>query len=264
MNFQFCFNGTPIEPHEAVALLEASSDKDRTKPIIDISDLIDSKSLDANKLFELSVSNKNQELASLAWKISVQQKQTKQNTVKAQVFETLLPASKEENTSLEDIIDYLNNTTNYAALGVALLLNATKQKEWVTLRETAIGVVNKILISKLHMKNSKFLRGFEWDSNETMYMPVDLSSGQKRRNTFHVSPLYIALREGLVYCKKHNLIEQKKMLSVGALYTKTNSPSADGTRRLYYKIKSSERGNNLVKLWADLDRYIEKTFEVQR
>ena len=259
MNFQFAFNGTPIEPHEAVALLEASSNKGSSKPVIDISNLIDSKDLDAGKLFELAVSNQNQGLASLAWKISVQQNQARPRKAQGQSTYSTSRILTADTDSIENIIEHLNSTTNYTSLGVALLLRATSNKEWITLRETAIHYVNEVILNKLGLNNSKFLRGFEWDGQQ--YMPVDMSSGQKRRNTFHVSPLYISLREGLVYCKKHDLVNQKKMLSVGALYVKNPSPSVDSTRRLYYKIKASDRGQQLIKMWADMDRYIEKVLE---
>lgn len=262
MNFQFCFNGTPIEPSEAVALLEATSGKDRNGSIIDISNFIDSKNLDANKLFELSVSSKNQGLASLAWKISIQQSQAKPSSGDTQNIKAIVAPSNNKTNNLEDIIEHLNSTTSYTALGVALILNATKDKEWVTLRGVASDVVNEILSEKLHLTKSKFFRGFE--SQGGVYTPLDLSSGHKRKYTFHVSPLYISLREGLVYCKTHGLVEQKKLLSTGAPYAKNSSPSADSTRRLYYKIKASERGHELIKLWADLDRYIEKTIRIHQ
>lgn len=256
MNFQFCFNGTPIEPHEAVALLEASSYKGPTKPVIDICNLIDSKDLDAGKLFEMAVSNQNQGLASLAWKVSVQQNQAQPRKVQTPASHSASKALTVDTDSIENIIEHLNGTSTYTSLGVALLLRATSSKEWVTLREAAIHYVNDVILDKLKLNNSKFLRGFKWDGNQ--FMPVDMSSGQKRRDTFHVSPLYISLREGLVYCKKHDLVNQKKMLSVGAPYTKNPSPSVDSTRRLYYKIKASDRGQQLIKMWADMDRYIDK------
>lgn len=243
-------------------MLEVTSNKNNKKPLIDIGNFIDSKSLDANKLFELSVSNKSHELASLAWKISVQQNQSELKSVNTTV-KSFSPKLKHKSSNLEDIIEHLNKSTNYASLGVALLLNATRETEWVTLRETATNVVNNILVKKPNGHASRFLRGFEWNIEKQKYLPVDLSSGRERKNTFHVSPLYIALREGLLYCKENGLVEQKKLLSVGALYTKNSDPSSDATRRIYYKVKASDRGRDLTSLWADLDRYIEKVMEVQ-
>lgn len=260
MNFQFCFNGTPLEPHEAIALFEASSNAPgKSKPTIELNSLIDSKNLSASKLFELAVNNKSQELASLAWKISVQQDQPRVKSAAFSAPKAKTSKPEQSNETLEDIIEYLNQTNTYTSLGVAMLLTATHSTEWVTLRQTAIHFVNEVICKKPHLITSKFLRGFEWDGER--YMPVDLSSGRKRRDTFHVAPLYIALREGLVYCKEHGLVDQVKLLSIGAPYSKNDSPSVNSTRRMYYKIKASERGQDLIKMWADLDRYLEKNFD---
>jgi hypothetical protein len=106
-----------------------------------------------------------------------------------------------------------------------------------------------------------FLRGFELRNGELS--PIDISSGMERKRTFHVSPMYLALREGLVYCTKHNLLQYKRMLSVGATHSGVTSPQIDNTRRIYYKISATERGKQLVEMWGDLDRYIAKSFEIQ-
>jgi len=256
MNFQFCLAGTPIEPHEAVALLEIAAPKGSSKPMIDISTIIDTKELNASKLFELAVSKQNQDLASLAWKISVQQKQPA--TFGAPKLKVV---SSVKEPTLEGIIEQLNGTNSYCALGTAMLLKATSFKQWVTLRETATYFAGEIVNKKLGFPTSKFLRGFEMVEGKPT--PIDLSSGIERKHTFHVSPMYIALREGLVYCKKHGLVEQKQMLSVGAPYSKNSSLQIDSTRRIYYKINCSKRGLQLVEMWADMDRYIEKNFELQ-
>jgi len=214
MNFQFCLAGTPIEPHEAVALLEIAAPKGSSKPMIDISTIIDTKELNASKLFELAVSKQNQDLASLAWKISVQQKQPA--TFGAPKLKVV---SSVKEPTLEGIIEQLNGTNSYCALGTAMLLKATSFKQWVTLRETATYFAGEIVNKKLGFPTSKFLRGFEMVEGKPT--PIDLSSGIERKHTFHVSPMYIALREGLVYCKKHGLVEQKQMLSVAPRTPKT-------------------------------------------
>jgi len=256
MNFQFCLAGTPIEPHEAVALLEVAGHKGHSAPVIEISTLIDTRNLNASKLFELAVSKQNQDLASLAWKISLQQKQPSSFTTPK-----LKVVSSAKEPALEEIIEQLNRTNSYCALGTAMLLKAASSDEWVTLRETATQFACEIVNRKLGFATSKFLRGFDMVDGKPN--PIDLSSGIERKYTFHVSPMYIALREGLVYCKKHGLVEQKKMLSMGAPYSKNSSPQIESTRRIYYKIKTSDRGRQLVEMWADMDRYIEKNLELQ-
>lgn len=264
MNFQFRLGGVPLETSEAAALLNMSNGSSKA-PVIDLETLIGHDALDAGKLFEMAVSKQDQSLASLAWKISIQQ-QNKTTTKKPETPKLkVVRTAHSDLEDLEEIIEYLNNSSSYSAMGVAMLLRAASRKEWITLRATAIQFANQMWSSSLTKKgfamNSKMFRGFEFTNGSLS--PVDLSSGVERRNTFHVSPMYIALREGLIYCKQQNLVEQEKCVSVGAPYATKKSPQADSTRRIYYRIKASERGKELTSMWADLDRYIEKTFELQ-
>lgn len=258
MNFQFRIGGTILEQNEAEALLSATKNSS-TPTIIDLNPVLSHAQMDAGKLFELAVTQKNQDLASLAWKISVQQQQEAKKKETAKTPKLTL-VSYEKQQSLESIIEHLNNTTSYRSLGVAMLLKATKEREWVTLREVATEFANEMWPRV--STNCKLLKGFEHKAGKLT--PVDLSSGIERRYTFHVSPLYISLREGLIYCKSQNLMEQKKMLSVGAPYAKTTDPRTESTRRIYYKIKATERGEALAELWADIDRYIQKGFQIQQ
>ena len=261
MNFQFALAGIPIEMAEAEALLKATRGA-ATTPVIDIGSLIDSQNLDAAKLFEMAVSNKQQDLASLAWKVSMQQNKVGVATSFAKPNRKLkLVEGSTKATQLEEIIDHLNKSRSYASLGVAMLLKATNTKQWVTLRETATFFANELFKQRQAYPASKFMRGFQ--VMDGGLSPVDMSSGLERKHTFHVSPMYIALREGLIYCKNHELVEQKRMLSVGAPYAQSPSKNSDSTRRIYYKISASERGKQLVDMWADLDEYIMKNFEVQ-
>lgn len=262
MNFQFALAGIPIEMAEAEALLKATRG-DTANPVIDISSLIDSENLDASKLFEMAVSKKQQDLASLAWKISMQQTKPIKATQMAAPTKLRLVEKEESSVDLGEIIDHLNNSRSYATLGVAMLLKATSTKQWVTLRETATFFANELFKQRHVVPPSKFLRGFQVMDGGMSVGPVDMSSGLERRHTFHVSPMYIALREGLLYCKKHDLVEQKRMLSVGAPYAKAPKNNSDSTRRIYYKISATSRGKQMVNLWADLDQYIMKNFEMQ-
>lgn len=262
MNFQFRLGGTLLEPQEAVALFSATTSDSNKKPMIDLDHVIDFDALDPGKLFELAVNKQNEDLASLAWKISIQQ--TKGTASKQKATHVSPKFKVLEGTSntldLDEIIAYLNRTSCYCTLGVAMLLKVTNEKEWVTLRETAIMFANN-LMTKGSSKSCKFLRGFELRNG--VLSPIDLSSGMERRKTFHVSPMYLALREGLVYCTKHNLLQHKRMLSVGATNSGLTSPQIDNTRRIYYKISATSRGKELVEMWGDIDRYIAKNFEMQ-
>ena len=261
MNFQFRLGGTLLEPQEAVALFSATTSDSDKKPMIDLDHVIDFDALDPGKLFELAVNKQSEDLASLAWKISIQQTKGTAPKQKAKHASPKLKVLEGASTvlDLDEIIAHLNRTSRYSTLGVAMLLKVTSEKEWVTLRETAIMYAND-LMAKGSSKSCKFLRGFELRNG--VLSPIDPSSGIERRKTFHVSPMYLALREGLVYCTKHDLLHHKRMLSVGATNSGATSPQIENTRRIYYKISATERSKQLVEMWGDIDRYIAKNFEM--
>ena len=265
MNFQFQLGGVPLEANEAAALLSMNKTGSSSPTMIDLESVIDSEALDAGKLFEMAVSKQDESLASLAWKISVQQKDKKVIPVKKEPKFKVITGKPSDTKSLEEIIEHLNNSSSYSSLGAAMILKAASEKEWVTLRTTAIGFANKMWADSLNKKglvlNYKMLRGFELQNGSLE--PVHLSSGVKRKDTFHVSPMYIALREGLLFCKKQDLVIQKNRVSIGAPYSKGTSKQADSTRRIYYSIKATERGHELLSMWADIDRYIDKTLVSQ-
>lgn len=257
MNIQFSLAGTQIETNEALALLAASNqDSTKSNPVIELDKIIDLHDLDANVLFQTAVTTGNQELASLAWKISVHKQQS--STKPKETPNLTLVSYKRQAESLEAIIEYLNSTSSYCSTGVAMVLKMASEKEWTTLRETAIHFANTMWTKHPETRVSKFFRGFELINGELA--PIDYNGKIDRKKTFHVSPMYIALREGLLYCTRNNLVEQKRMLSVGAPYTKNPTASIQSTRRIYYKFKATERGMNLTEMWADMDRYINKKF----
>ena len=70
MTFQFLLNGTPLEQSEAATLIKTVKNS-RSAPTIELSEVFDTSKLDSKSLFELAVDKGSQELASLAWKISV-------------------------------------------------------------------------------------------------------------------------------------------------------------------------------------------------
>ena len=85
MDIQFSLHGSPLLYSEAEALIQTSTRI--KKPLkIDITDYVNVDELNSSKLFDLAVKTKNQELASLAFKISVSKdktttKQENKNTV---------------------------------------------------------------------------------------------------------------------------------------------------------------------------------------
>ena len=265
MDIQFSLHGAPLLLSEAEALIQSSSIK---KPLeIDISNYFDVSDLDSSNLFELAVKTKNQDLASLAFKISVSKSKPSkslQNQKKTtNTIVNIIPyknSDRKLKSAVEDIIHDLNKSSSCAMIGAAMILKMVSRKEETTIRETAIWVVNTMWEKGSSVQHSKFFKGFEFMGGKLE--PIHLRHGIERRHTFHVSPIYIGLREGLSYCLQHGLVTSRKRLSTGAY--KDRPQGAEQMQRVYYSFKKTEKGEELLNLWADLDDYIYKGFCSQK
>jgi hypothetical protein len=265
MNFQFCLKGTPIDQNEAAALLTATRGANKKPLDIELSNLLDFNTVDSKKLFELAVENNNQALASLAWKVSVDQKQDRPQLQQTQIA---LPkkikqvVSTSADTSIDNLIDKMAQSTSHPFVGAAMLLKAANDKEWITLRETALSFANTMWAVPTVSRNSRFFRGLTL--NKGKLTTLDLSSGVPRRQTFHVSPLYISLREGLVFCIKEGLVEQRRMLSTGCTdKSRVVSTAISQMKRMYYKVRLTNKGRELCSHWGDIEYYIAQQFAAQ-
>lgn len=262
MDIQFSLHGAPLLLAEAEALIQNS--RNVKKPLeIDISNYLDVTDLDSSNLFELAVKTKNQDLASLAFKISVSKnKLTKPEQDKKKPKNTIvniIPYKNSERklkSKVEDIIFELNKSNSYPMIGAAMILKMVSMKEETTIRETAMWIANTMWEKNDTIQSSKFFKGFEFVGGKLE--PIHLRSGIARRHTFHVSPIYISLREGLTYCLEQGLVTSRKRLSTGSY--KDGSPRVDVMQRVYYSFKKTEKGRELINLWADLDDYIYNSF----
>lgn len=266
MNIQFSVAGTPLDSSEALALLNVAAKAGTNSNTIELTDLIDVSSLDANQLFQTAVATENSTLASLAWKISVGK--WKQPTTgsgangneskPAPKLSIVKPRGFEKD--LGSIIEHLNKSSSYSSLGAAIILQQAASVEWSTIRETAIKFVNTMWRAKPETRGCKMYRGFSLVNGELT--PIDFNSGVERKQTFHVSPAYIALREGLLFCTNNGLVQTKRAISIGN-YMETKQRNTEQMRRIYYRFKATQRGQDLIEMWADMDRYIDKGFASQ-
>lgn len=255
MTFQFLLNGTPVEPSEAATLVKTVRNS-RSAPTIELSDVFDMSKLDSKALFELAVDKGSQELASLAWKISVG-KQTKHSKRMGRT-----PAPQTTWEGPEALIDALHNSTSYWAVGAAMILNYfAESNDWSTIRQIAIHYVNDIDMSDNNVPTDSILyKGFTFSEEKDEYEPLVLRQGVDRKHTFHVSPMYLSLREGLGWCAKNGLVDQKSQLSYGSLEGDTGSQM----QRVYYSLRLTQRGQDVIKLWADAGEYITSFFAKRR
>lgn len=259
MNFDFHLQGTPIKPSEATALLTATGLDPLQGLRIDLEKFLDMRKVNSKMLFDLSVKEGNQELASLAWRISMGRSDKTQKIASPRTLvRAAKPAYEEQVLSLEDIIDKLHRSDAYWAAGVALIVSRTTQEEWTTLRRIATEFVNDCWITQSLPNNSTAYRGFVL-GDAGFLQPCELVKGVERKKTFHVSPMYISLREGMLFCQKHNLIEVLSDVSVGSSNPNRDRRAKD-MRRVFYKIRASEKGVALAELWSDCESFAKLLF----
>jgi hypothetical protein len=259
MNFQFCLKGNPIEPNEAAALLTVTRGVSKKPFEIELSTLLDFKTVDSKKLFELAVKNNDQALASLAWKVSMDQTQHRPKSQKTTETKPKQTVFIHDNTNVDEIIHKIVQSTAYPFVGAAMILKAASDKEWITLRETALMFANNMWAVPNVSRSSRFFRGLTVENGK--FTTLDQSAGVPRRMTFHVSPLYISLREGLIYCIKEGLVEQRRMLSTGCTdKQKVVSLSIAKMKRMYYKVRLTPKGQELCNQWGDMEDYIVRQF----
>jgi len=262
MNFQFCLKGTPIDQNEAAALMTATRGASKKPLNIELSNLLDFNTVDSKKLFELAVENNNQALASLAWKVSVDQKQQLPQLHKVISPKSVRVTPVHKNHDVVELIDKMVQSTAYPFVGAAMILKAASDKEWITLRETALTFANSMWVMPTISRNSRFFRGLAMENGKLT--TLNQSAGVPRRMTFHVSPIYLSLREGLVFCTKEGLVEQRQMHSTGCTdKERVVSKSISKMKRMYYKVRLTAKGRELCGHWGDMEHYITQQFSHQ-
>lgn len=263
MPFQFLLGSTPIKQTEAAALLAATGEYGQGPIEIELTDIFDLRKLDSQRLFELSIREQNQDLASLAWKISVQKSAEGKDVLgkKRSTPVTRNGAHKKvlkEDATVEELIEKLNSHSSYWSAGAALLLRSCSN-DWVTLREAATDYVNTLWRNTSVRETCLAFKGFARNPGIGSWEPMDNAANTDRKITFHVSPVYIGLREGLIWCRNHGLVEQEKGISVGSLRDDAHA-KAEHMQRVFYKARATAQGRDLIESWGDVDDYIDRVF----
>lgn len=246
--FTYTLKGNTLTTDEAAALIEASS----ATPIkIELSSLLNLRKVDSAKLFKLSVEKKLPELASLAWKISVSD--TSKTTAKAPTASTeILTVQKAPGKLLEQ----LHEVNGLWAVGAAMILNAAGDGSWWTIRQVAYYWANRLDYDL--PKNSVLFQGFERTNGRLE--PREFRVGVDRRQTFHVSPTYISLRDALKWLTANDLVERTKHVSHGS-EDAGNSASIQAMSRVYYAFRLTERGKEMEGMWGDSMDFIRRAFQ---
>lgn len=258
MNFSFNYGGQTLNKPEADALFQAATSS-RSQPFeIDLSKLIDVRVVDSNKLFELSVYQHNPTLASLAFKLATA---TPAPAIKAPIK---APTTKKSPASLlkpgnaDDIIADLNKSACYRSVGAALLLQYADLETPKVMRDTAVEFANDCLTTHKVKPSSIVYKGFTLTN--LGLAPTDISPDVPRRATFHVSPVYLSLREGLAYCEHNGLLSIRRHYSSGSHRTDVH-PIAEKLKRMYYTFVLTDKGAEVKESWGDMETFIVKFFK---
>jgi len=243
--FTYTLKGNALTKDEAAALVEASS----TTPVeIELSSVLNLRKVDSAKLFKLSIEKKLPELASLAWKISVNDAPKTPKITKSGV--EVITVSK----APEKLLEELHKVNGLWGAGAAMILASCSNEEWWTLRKVATHWVNNLEINP----RSVLYQGFEIRNGT--WEPKELRSGVDRRQTFHVAPVYICLRDALNWLMENRLVDRTKNVSRGST-NPSASVSTQSMSRIYYAVKLTDRGREMVDMWGDINTFVEKAFE---
>lgn len=256
MNLQFHYRGTVLDKTEAAALIEAARGN---APIdIDLGKLIDNRKLTSKNLFDLAVKHAKPELAALAWKVSINKESNKQSDIlldKINIVKTSEIKASAAVLAEDVLIHKIASSQSYWSAGAALILCTGSAKSWSTLRQISVDFVNHCFDFNLVPENSTLFKGFE-RSRQNTFVPINAGKDTTRKDTYHLSPLYIGLRDGLVFCQKQGLTETKSSITTGL---STGEPGRNVERgslsRIFYEVKLTEKGEALKNNWSDIEDY---------
>jgi hypothetical protein len=253
MDLKFAFHGIPLKESEAAVLFQTMGGKSKEQ-FFDLSNVFNLSSADAPTLFQCAVETKSEALATLAYKvgsITVTQKRTEPQE-KPKVTTT----APQVTLSVEDIIDKINTTNARWAVGVAMLIvRGSQEKDWATVKQTACHFVNTLKAPI----DSNLFKGFTFDNKKNVYVPRVWNAGVNRKDTFHVSPVYMALMCGFRWCEQNDLIQKQRRLSEPGEHA---DPRYASMQRVYYRYKLTEKGDALADTWADAMTYVKNYYKV--
>jgi len=239
--FTYTLKGNALTKDEAAALVQASS----SSPIeIELSSVLNLRKVDSAKLFKLSVEKKLPELARLAWKISVNDAPSTKKK-KTETGAEIVSLQK----ATDKVLEELHKVTGLWGVSAAMILSCCSNGEWWTLRQVATYWANNLDLNS----RSVMYQGF--DLMNGTWEPREFRAGVDRRTTFHVSPVYIGLRDALSWLMAQGLVERTKKVSKGS-NSPTSKAAVQAMSRMYYAVKLTERGRELIELWGDADEFI--------
>lgn len=259
MNVQFNLNGINLKQSEAETLLATTG----TPSIqLDISKYLSKGQVSAEKLFDLSIQKQRPELAALAAKLAIQapvQQQQRQSKLKKRQQRKGIRRLHEieaSNAPAIECLDYLLTHKKLGSIGAAMIIETVGLGRPATLRNIAIMQVNKAW-NKGIVERSTIFKGFHDDGRSLS--PI-ISRAEKGDTTFHASPIYNALRDGLKYLVQNGLAEATAITTWGS-DDKELTDNEKQLCRTVYEVKLSQKGTELFEIWGDIEKFVYSYWE---
>ena len=258
MNVQFNLNGISLKQSEAETLLTTAG---APSIQLDISKYLSKGQVNVKKLFDLSIEKQRPELAALAAKLAIQAPahQQQQSEPKArQLRKGIRRLHEVEATDAPAIecLDYLLTHKKLGSIGAAMIIETVGSGRPTTLRDIAVEQVNRAW-NKGITEHSAIFRGFE--DNGKSFVPI-VTRAEKGGITFHASPSYNALREGLKYLVKNGLAEATAKTTWGS-DDKELTDNEKQLCRTVYEVNLSDKGKELNEIWGDAEKFIYSYWE---
>jgi hypothetical protein len=254
-NLQFTLYDQQLTEKEANALISLAK-KESPEPIkIEISKIVKLKKLNIKQLFELSVTRKDENLAQLAWRLSVAPSTAKfkNTTYRKNPIPHQIP---QDQISTDTVVSKIcNRKSNWAAGGAIILWaiyqSEVKPEDGLTLRTISELFLNRVWFDDLLQENSPVFKGFNYYPNTEKAWEAHINkSDSDNRENYYGSPLYSALRSGLLWVKHHGLVDTQEAVSVGRV-DGLNDSNTEKMQRKYYTVHPTLFGIDTMKVWDD-------------
>jgi hypothetical protein len=258
MNVQFNLNGISLKQSEAETLLTTAG---APSIQLDISKYLSKGQVNVKKLFDLSIEKQRPELAALAAKLAIQAPAHQQEQPEPKARQRRKGIRRLHEVEATDVpaiecLDYLLTHKKLGSIGAAMIIETVGVGRPTTLRDIAVEQVNRAW-NKGISEHSTIFRGFE--DNGKSFVPI-VTRAEKGGTTFHASPLYNALREGLKYLVKNGLAEATAKTSWGS-EDKELTDNEKQLCRTVYEVTLSDKGKELHEIWADAEKFIYSYWE---
>jgi hypothetical protein len=251
MNLEFTIGDLPLDKSEVSALFSVAEKQPTIS--VDITKHVDRALFDSKKLFNLSVQQRNPQLATLAAKLAIYKPAKPRRTYK-RTGHKAVNLQQVNPLSTDEALNMFLTSHSLKTTGAAMLMLMCSNGVKATLKETATTMAN-MLDHRLLDRGSDCFRGFH--RNEKGFLEATLQSpGVDRATCYHASPMYTSLRDGLCLLIRSGLATMEEKTSFGS-EDKELSERAQLLRRKVYHVGLTETGNDVARSWGDIEDYID-------